>query len=104
MILCSIEDERIFSALQYVKSIIQNKLEKNLESYLRIYVSHHMLKSFPYDKIIMLWKSLRKRRGVNQIDEKENDDNFIDHILNVSKDSNVHTNGVGSLMNIFQLP
>jgi len=76
-------------------------LEKNLEIYLRIYVSHHTLKSFPYDRAIALWKLLSERRGVNQTDEKEDGDIFIDHILNISEDSNARTNGVGSLMNMF---
>jgi len=62
MILGSMEDERVSSALQYIKSKTRNRLEKNLESCLRIYVSHHTLKSFPYDRAITLWKSLSDRR------------------------------------------
>lgn len=71
---------------------------------MKIYVSHHTLKTFAYDKAMTLWKSLSNRRGVNQIDEKDDVDTLIDHIMNVSKDSNAHTNGTNYIMNMFQLP
>jgi len=101
MILGSNEDERVFNALSYVKSKIQNWLETNLEICLRIYISHHTLNIFSYDRAIALLKSLSERRGVNQIDEKEDEDIFIYHILNVLEYSNVCTNGSSSLMNMF---
>lgn len=79
-------------------------MEKNLEIFLRIYISHHTLKSFLYDRLITLYKSLSKRRGVNQIYEKGDEVTLIDHILNISKDSDAHTDGIGSIMNILHLP
>jgi len=38
MILGLVEDERLFSALQFIKSKVRNRIEKNLENYLCIYV------------------------------------------------------------------
>lgn len=39
MIIGFVEDERVFSSLQFVKSKVQNRLEKNLENWLSLYVS-----------------------------------------------------------------
>ena len=37
MILGSVEDERVFSALGFLKSKVRNKLDKNLENFLSLY-------------------------------------------------------------------
>ena len=50
MILGLVEDERVFSALGFLKSKLRNKLDKNLESCLRVYTSRYDVKTFPYQK------------------------------------------------------
>ena len=64
MILVSVEDERVFSALGFLKSKLRNKLDKNLESCLRVYTSRYDVNTFPYQKAIEIWKKRCKRRGV----------------------------------------
>ncbi|KAH9290324.1 hypothetical protein KI387_034441, partial [Taxus chinensis] len=57
--------ERVFSALSFIKSKLRNKLDKNLESCMRCYVSRYSMETFPFDRAIAHWNSLCKRRGVN---------------------------------------
>jgi hypothetical protein len=64
MILGSVEDERVFSALGFLKSKLRNKLDKNLESCLRVYTSRYDVNTFPYQKAMEIWKKRCKRRGV----------------------------------------
>ena len=64
MILGSVEDERVFSALGFLKSKLRNKLDKNLESCLRVYTSRYDVNTFPYQKTMEIWKKRCKRRGV----------------------------------------
>ena len=48
MILGSVEDERMFSALTFLKSKLRNKLNKNLDTFLRLYVTKYEINIFPY--------------------------------------------------------
>lgn len=68
MILGSIEDEQVFITLAYIKSKVHNRLEKNLETYLRIYTSKYALDNFPYDREISTWDSIANRRGASRIE------------------------------------
>ncbi|KAH9296664.1 hypothetical protein KI387_044244 [Taxus chinensis] len=65
MILGSVEDERVFSALSFIKSKLRNRLDKNLESCMRCYVSRYSIETFSFDRAIAHWNSLCERRGVN---------------------------------------
>ena len=47
MILGLVEDERFFSALGFLKSKVRKKLDKNLESCLRVYTSRYDVNTFP---------------------------------------------------------
>ena len=56
MILGSVEDERVFSTLGCLKSKVRNKLDKNLDNFLRLYNSRYEVESFPYDKAVNIWR------------------------------------------------
>lgn len=52
LILGYVEDEWIFNELDYIKSKVHNRLNKNLETCLRIYTSKYALDNFPYDMFL----------------------------------------------------
>lgn len=60
MILGLMEDERVFSALELLKSKIRNKLDKNLETCFRLFVTQYNVRDFPYDRALTIWKSMRE--------------------------------------------
>ena len=61
MILGSMEDERVFSALCFLKSKVRNKLDKNLETCLRLFVTQYNVRDFPYDRSLAIWNSMHER-------------------------------------------
>ena len=63
MILGSMENERMFSALPFLKSKLRNKLDKNVDTCLIIYVTKYEVDDFPYERALSLWRSDRQRRG-----------------------------------------
>ena len=65
MILGSVEDERVFSTLGFLKSKVRNKLDKNLDNCLRLYNSRYEVESFPYDRAINIWRKKFQRRGIS---------------------------------------
>ena len=54
MILGSVEDERMFSALTFLKSKL-NKLDKIVDACLRLYVTKYGVDDFPYERELSLW-------------------------------------------------
>jgi len=52
LILGSVEDERVFSLMSFVKSKLINKLDNNLDTCLRLYMSRYCIQNFPYDRVI----------------------------------------------------
>ena len=52
MTLGSVEDERVFSTLSFLKSKVRNKVDKNLDKCLRLYNFRYEVDSFPYDKAL----------------------------------------------------
>ena len=64
MILGSVEDERVFSALGFLKSNVRNKLDKNLETCLRLFVTQYNVRDFPYERSLAIWNSTCERRGL----------------------------------------
>ena len=54
MILGSMEDERMFSALTVLKSKLRNKLDKNVDTCLRLYVTNYEVDNFPYERVLAL--------------------------------------------------
>ena len=67
MILGSVEDERVFSTLGFLKSKVRNKLDKNLDNCLRLYNSRYEVEIFPYDRAISIWRKWCQRRGIANI-------------------------------------
>ena len=55
MILGSVEDERMFSALPFLKSNLGNKLDKHMDTCLILYVTKYDIKNFPYERALALW-------------------------------------------------
>ena len=68
MIHVSVEDERLFSALNYIKSDIRNRLiNPNLTNAVRMFVSDRFdLTSFPYAEALDHWNSTKTRRNVEK--------------------------------------
>ena len=54
MILGSVEDERMFSALSFLNSNLRNKLDKNVDTCLRLYVTKYDVVNFPYERALFL--------------------------------------------------
>ena len=71
MILGSMEDERVFSALGFLKSKVRNKLDKNLENCLRLYTSTYEINTFPYERALQLWKKKCQRRGLGNVSSND---------------------------------
>ena len=67
MILGSVEDARVFNNLGFLKSKVRNKLDKNLDNFLRLYNSRYKVESFPYDRAINVWRKQCQRRGIANI-------------------------------------
>ena len=67
MILGSVDDERVFSTLGFLKSKFRNKLDKNLDNCLRLYNSRYEVESFPYDRVTNIWRKKCQRRGIANI-------------------------------------
>eukprot|EP01018_Ginkgo_biloba_P011873 Gb_23573 [translate_table: standard] len=67
MILGSVEDERVFSLLSFLKSKLRNKLNKHLDPCLRLYVTKYNINNFPFDRALALWRSDCDRRGKSSI-------------------------------------
>jgi hypothetical protein len=67
MILGLVEDERVFSALGFIKSNIRNKLDKNLDTFLRMYSCRYDVHTFPYDRAVKIWRKKCQRRGLGNI-------------------------------------
>ena len=85
MILGSVEDKRMFSAFSFLKSKLWNKLDKNVDTCLRLYVTKYEVDNFPYERALSLWQSDRERREENNI---INFSNELDMEHNVLHDHN----------------
>eukprot|EP01018_Ginkgo_biloba_P030613 Gb_17421 [translate_table: standard] len=67
MILGSVEDERVFNLLSFLKSKLRSKLDKHLDPCLRLYVIKYNINNFPFDRALALWRSDCDRRGESSI-------------------------------------
>ena len=63
MILGPVEDDRMFSALTFLKSKLRNKIDKNVDTCLRLYVTKYEVDNFPYEIPLALWRLDHERRG-----------------------------------------
>ena len=73
MILGSVEDERMFSALTFLKSNLRNNLDKNVDTCLRLYVTKYEVDKFTYERALALWRLDHERRGENNIKNISNE-------------------------------
>lgn len=97
MILGSMEDERMFSALSFLKSKLRNKLDKNMDTCLRLYATKYDVNNFPYERALALWRSDCDRRGENNI---TNCSDELDMEHNVSQDHNDSSSGEDHVQNV----
>ena len=54
MILGSAEDERMFSALSFLKSNLRNKIDKNVDTCLKLYVTKYEVDNLQYERALAL--------------------------------------------------
>ena len=87
MILGSVEDERMFSALSFLKSKLRNKLDKHMDTCLRLYVTKYDINNFPYERALALWRSDCDRRGENNIRNLSNELDTKHNVLEAHNDS-----------------
>ena len=100
MILGSIEDERIFSLVSFLKSKLRNRLDNNLVSCARLYISNYDINKFPYERALALWTSICSRRGgSNMIDSLKDFDseNELDDEDSIDKSSILSFNHLSDL-------
>ena len=61
----AVEDERMFSTLEYIRNPQRNRLQvQHLTSCARYKSSALSVKSFPYPQAILEWLSAKERRGM----------------------------------------
>lgn len=74
LILGSVEDERTFSRLEYVKNLKRNRLDTHLDVCLRLFEQNlYTLENFPYQLGIGSWcnASTRGRYGLNNMNDDQ---------------------------------
>jgi hypothetical protein len=87
MILGSVEDERMFSALSFFKSKMRSMLDKHMDICLRLYVTKYDITTFPYERALALWQSDCDRRGGNNITSFSNELDTKHNYLEAHNDS-----------------
>ena len=82
----------MFSALTFLKSNLRNKVDKNVDTCLRLYVTKYEVDNFPYERALALWWSNRERRREKKITNLYNE---LDVEHNVLDEHNDHSSGEG---------
>ena len=77
----------MFSALSFLKSKLRNKLDKNVDTCLRLYVTKYDVVNFPYERALFLWRSDHERRGETNITNLSNELDMEHHVLDDHNDS-----------------
>ena len=73
VVLESLEDKRIFSALSFLKSKLRNTLDNNMDTCLRLYVTKYAINAFLFNRTLELWWSDRERREEYKITNVSNE-------------------------------
>ncbi|KAH7433371.1 hypothetical protein KP509_07G066000 [Ceratopteris richardii] len=58
MILGSIEDEHLWSSLTFIRNATRNRLDKNLDRCLRLFIYKSVLENFLFEEAYAIWKNL----------------------------------------------
>ena len=65
-VLGSVEDERTFSTLSFMKSKLRNRLRGHMDTCVKLFSqSFFTLETFPITKAISSWREERTRKGVD---------------------------------------
>ena len=86
MIFGLVEDERMFSALSFLNSKLRNKIDKNVDICLRLYVTKYEVNNLPYERSLALWRSDHERRGENNITNLSNEIDMENNVLDDHND------------------
>jgi hypothetical protein len=66
-ILGNVEDERTFSSLKFIKSRLQNRLEGNLNTVVKVFSQgYYNLENFSYADAYSHWQAAKERQGVHE--------------------------------------
>jgi hypothetical protein len=66
-VLGSVEDERTFSSLNFIKRKLRSQLEGNLDTTVRVFSQgYYNLESFPYAYAYNHWRAAKERQGVHE--------------------------------------
>ena len=100
MILGSIEDERIFSLVYFLKSKLRNRLDNNPVPCVRLYISNYDINNFPSKRALALWTSECSRRGGSSMIDSLKDfdlENELDDEDSIDKSSSLSFNHLSDL-------
>ena len=75
----------------------RNKLDKNVDTCLRLYVAKYEVDNFPYERALALWRSNCERRREKKITNFYNE---LDVEHNVLDEHNDHSSGEGCVQNV----
>ncbi|KAH7442179.1 hypothetical protein KP509_03G075300, partial [Ceratopteris richardii] len=73
MILGSVEDERLWNSLTFIRNAMRNRLNKNLDTCLRLFVSKSDLETFPFEEAYAIWKSQCQRISERVVSDERKD-------------------------------
>ena len=76
----------MFSALSFLKSKLRNKLDKNVDTCLRLYVTKYDITNFPFNRALALWRSDCERRGECNITNVSNELDIEHNVLEAHND------------------
>jgi hypothetical protein len=66
-VLGSVEDERTFSSLKFIKSRLRSRLEGNLDTVVRVFSQgYYNLESFPYANAYSQWRATKDRQVMHE--------------------------------------
>jgi hypothetical protein len=81
MILGSMEDERMFSSLSFLKSKLMKIIDKHMDTCLRLYLTKYDINTFHFYRALYLWRSDCDRRGEYNTTNSSNEIDMEDNIL-----------------------
>ena len=89
----------MFSALSFLKSKLRKKLDKHVDTCLRLYVTKYDIKTLPYERALVLWRSNCNRRGENNIKNFSNELDIEHSVLEAHNESSFGKDNVHNVEN-----